>query len=234
MTRWFLTATLGCLVTLGLGAPALAQDHGDEPSAEHEGEHGDEAQGEGEHGEGPAAHGGHGDGHLHLFSPRDGVIGIFAMLFNFGVLAAILYWLGRKPLAGFLEARHFAIRDALAEAQKTRAEAEARFKEYSTRLDHLDRELARLREEMKTVAESERDRIVADAEERGARLGREADFLLAQELKQVRKDLERELAAAAVGAAEETLRKVTTEQDQVRLAESYLDVLGEQTKETSA
>ena len=210
-----------------------AQDHGEQaPAADHEAApaEGEHAEG-GEHGAEPGAH--------HVaplnFAHFGGeTIPILAMLLNFAALLGILVWLGRRPLTAYLQARHVAIRDALAEAQKTRAEAEGRFQEYSARLDHLDRELARLREEMSNVAQAERDRVVADAEERAARLHRESDFLLGQELKQVRKDLERDLAVAAVGAAEEVLRRVTTEQDQVRLAESYLDVMGKGGKEGTA
>lgn len=209
-------------------APARAQDHGEA----HEGEHGAAAEGaehgeHGEHGHEPGAHGAHGSEPLNFsdFGAQTS-IPLLAMLVNFAALIAILVWLGKKPLAAFLQARHLAIRDALEDAQKTRSEAEARYKEYSTRLDQLDKELVRLREEMSTVAQADRDRIVADAEERGARLQRESEFLLGQELKQVRKDLERDLAVAAIAAAEEVLRRVTTEQDQQRLAEGYLDVLG--------
>jgi F-type H+-transporting ATPase subunit b len=205
---------------LGAYAPAWAQEHGEG----HEGE--------------AAAHGEHGEGHgpAHHVEPlnladfgADHTIPLIAMLLNFAGLLAILIWLGKKPLMAFLQARHIAIRDALEDAQKTRAEAEARYKEYSQRLDQLDKELARLREEMSHVAKADRERIVADAEERAARLQREADFLLSQELKQVKKDLEKDLAVAAVGAAEEVLRRVTTGQDQTRLAEGYLDMLGGQT-----
>lgn len=210
--------------------PALAQEHGEEhgtgDETAPEGEHGEAA---GEHGEGGPAH------HVEPFNVVDfgaeHTIPFLAVLLNFGVLLALLVWLGRKPLTSFLQARHVAIRDALADAQKTRAEAEARFQEYSSRLDHLDRELARLREEMLNVAQADRERIVADAEERGARLQRESEFLLSQELKQVRKDLERDLAVAAVGAAEEILKRVTTGEDQIRLAEGYLDAIGKGAKD---
>lgn len=222
---------------LASAAPAIAQEHGTEhgtgdeaaPSAEHGEASGEHGEASGEHGAG----GGHGH-HVEPFNVSDfgaeHTVPFLAVLVNFLALLALLVWLGRKPLTAFLQARHVAIRDALVDAQKTRAEAEARYKEYSERLDHLDKELARLREEMTNVAQAERQRIVADAEERAARLGRESDFLLGQELKQVRKDLERDLAVAAVAAAEEVLRRVTTSDDQSRLAETYLAALGEDGK----
>jgi F-type H+-transporting ATPase subunit b len=215
---------------LASSLPAFAQEHGEEHGT------GDQAAPSGQHGE-TAGERGETAGHGHHVEPfniadfgAEHTIPLLAMLLNFGALLALLVWLGKKPLMAFLQARHLAIRDALADAQRTRAEAEARFEEYSSRLDHLDKELARLREEMTNVAQAERERIVADAEERAARLGREAEFLLGQELKQVRKDLERDLAIAAVAAAEEVLRRVTTGDDQARLAETYLEALGKDAK----
>lgn len=223
MRLWILAAALLCA-----SAPALAQDHGDE--------RGEAAAPEGEHGEhGGEAGEGHGEGHhvepfnISNFGAAH-TIPFVAVLINFALLLWLLRYLGRKPLTAFLQARHVAIRDALADAQKTRAEAEARFKEYSARLDHLDKELARLRDEMSNVAEAERERIVADAQERAARLQRESEFLLSQELKQVKKDLERGLAIAAVAAAEDVLKRSTTSDDQSRLAEGYLDFIGKEGK----
>jgi F-type H+-transporting ATPase subunit b len=226
MKRALLSALLSGAVLFGWGT-ARAQDH-------EQGEHAPAAEGHGEHGDEHGAAHGHGAEPLN-FANFDGPgIPLVAMLFNFAALIAILIWLGKKPLKEFLMSRHVGIRDALADAQRTRAEAEGRYKRYSERLDHLDRELDRLREEMSTVAQAERDRIVADAEERAARLQRESEFLLSQEIKQVRKDLERDLAVAAIAAAEEVLRRVTTEQDQARLAEVYLDALGKETPGGSA
>ena len=64
-----------------------------------------------------------------------------------------------------------------------------------------------------------------EAEERAQRLRREAEFLLSQELKQLRVDLERELAESAIAAATQTLVESASAGDQERLAETYLDDL---------
>jgi len=212
-----LALTAGLVAVLAWAPGALAQDqepgdaHGDHETTAHEG---------GEHHGGP----------LNWTHFGAETIPLVAMLLNFSILVGLLVFLGRKKLGEYLKARHLAVQDALTEAQQTRAEAEKRYREYSARLEQLDRELTRLREEIKNAAQAERDRIVAEAEERAARLQRETDFLLGQELKQVRIDLERELATAAVSAAEEVLRKAANEGDQVRLAEGVLSSLEAPTK----
>ena len=73
----------------------------------------------------------------------------------------------------------------------------------------------------------EGDRIVAEAEEKAARMRKDTSFLIEQQIKQLRKDLTRQAASAAVVAAEELLQKSTTESDQDQLAESYLNRLDE-------
>jgi hypothetical protein len=55
---------------------------------------------------------------------------------------------------------------------------------------------------------------------------RDAEFLVEQEVKQIRADLWRGTVEAAVTAAEELLKKRVTPADQERLAEDYLADLG--------
>ena len=54
---------------------------------------------------------------------------------------------------------------------------------------------------------------------------KDAAFLIEQEVKQVRVELQRETVLAAVAAAEELLKKRITPADQERLAEDYLTQL---------
>ena len=63
-----------------------------------------------------------------------------------------------------------------------------------------------------------------EAEEKAARMQKDAAFLLEQEAKQMRLDLQREAVEAALAAAEELLTKRVTPADQERLAEEFLAV----------
>jgi F-type H+-transporting ATPase subunit b len=84
------------------------------------------------------------------------------------------------------------------------------------------------REALVRAAEGERERIVAEAEAKAARMRKDAEFLALQELKQVRQELWREAVEAAVLAAHELLTTGITTADQERLAEEYLATLGTQ------
>jgi F-type H+-transporting ATPase subunit b len=149
-----------------------------------------------------------------------------AMVVNFGILAAGYYLLGRKPIAAALQSRRDSIAKEIEEAQKMRKEAEARAKIYQAKLDTLEEEVRTAREALIRAGEAERDRIVAEAEAKAERMRKDAEFLVLQELKQIRIDLWRDTLDAAVTAAEELLRQRVTQADQERLAEDYLADLG--------
>jgi F-type H+-transporting ATPase subunit b len=87
--------------------------------------------------------------------------------------------------------------------------------------------MAQIRHDMVKAGEAERDRIVAQAEEKAARMRKDTSFLIEQQIKQLRKELTQQAANAAVLAAQELLQEKTTASDQDQLAEAYLNRLGE-------
>jgi F-type H+-transporting ATPase subunit b len=221
------------LVAAALVMPSAAAAQGHHPEqhgvAEHGGhgvaEHG--AHGVAEHGvaeHGVAEHGGHGGEHGHGSEAIDWNV-MSGSFVNFGLWLALLYVLLRRPLSEFLTNRKAAVVEGLAEARRLKEEAEAKYREYSQRIDNLDAEIARLREEIRRGGLAERDRIVAEASRKAEKMRDEARFLVAQQLKQLREDLTREAIEAAVCRAEEILRSATTPQDQERLAREYLGTL---------
>jgi F0F1-type ATP synthase membrane subunit b/b' len=149
-----------------------------------------------------------------------------AMIVNFGILAAGYYLLGRKPIATALQSRRDSIAKEIEEAQKIRQEAEARAKVYQAKLDTLAEDVRAAREALLRAGEAERDRIVSEAEAKAERMRKDAEFILMQEVKQMRQDLWREALESATLAAEKLLKQRVTAEDQERLAEDYLAELG--------
>ncbi|MGE0784551.1 MAG: hypothetical protein AB7S26_02610 [Sandaracinaceae bacterium] len=161
------------------------------------------------------------------------VIHIVAAFFNFFVWLAIVVWLGRKPISEYLKNRRLAVEEGLEEARRLSEEARAKHAEYSEKLDRLDEELEKLRGEMIQAGEAESDRIIMEAEQRAARMRKDATFMIEQQLKQLRSDLRREAIEAAVEAAEAVLTKEVSAADQQRLADGYLDELARSAKDDS-
>ena len=145
-----------------------------------------------------------------------------AMLINFVVLVAAYYLLGKKGVTEGLKSRRDTIAKDIEEAQRMKHEAEARAKLYQSKLEHLETELAETKVALQEAGKSERDRIVKDAEEKAVRMQKDAAFMLEQESKQLRIDLQREAVLVALTAAEDVLRKRVTAADQDRLAEEFL------------
>jgi F-type H+-transporting ATPase subunit b len=195
------------------GAAPLHAQHGEAAEA---GEHGDAA----EHGE---AHEGaeHGEAH----EPHWNYFQFAGQLTNFAIWLTLLYILLNRVLPKFLADRRANIVDGLEEAKRMKSEAEAKFAEYSKRIETMDEELARVREDMRKAGQGERDRLVKDASEKAERMHAEARFLVEQQMKQLKEELTREAIEAAIVAAETILRERTSAADQQRLAEEYLTKL---------
>jgi F-type H+-transporting ATPase subunit b len=149
-----------------------------------------------------------------------------AMFVNFGILVAGYYLLGRKPIAAALQSRRDSIAKEIEEAARMRKEAEARAETYQAKLAHLEEEMKGAREALVRAGEAERDRIVVEAEAKAERMRKDAEFLVEQEMKQIRQDLWRDTVEVAVTAAEDLLKKRVTDADQERIADDYLADLG--------
>jgi F-type H+-transporting ATPase subunit b len=152
-------------------------------------------------------------------------IEFIAAVVNFGFLLALLIFLVRTPLLNYLKDRRVAMQEGLEEANRIQAAAKEKYDVYNARLERLDEELEQLRSEMVRAGEAERDRIVAEAEEKAARMRRETSFVIEQRMKQLREDLTREAVESAIQAAEQVLREQATSADQKRVADQYLETL---------
>lgn len=232
---------VGGLVAATWAMPALAQEHGGAApaaigsGAAHEGAEGHEGVGEheGMHAPGkfnfadsdrfkqekelaekgaPGPHGG-------TLVPTTPYI---YLLINFVVLLAIYFYAGKSGVVRELKARRETVSRELDEAAKIKAEAKAKLDEYSARIGKLDDELQRIKAELVAAGEAERDRIVKEAETKAERMRKDAEFLLSQELKQLRNDLIAQTVDAATAAAQAVLKSSVTQADHDRLADQYL------------
>jgi len=200
MRRFILAAAL----SLALPVVALAQPaNPDEPGAGGDEPAGAEAAEHGEH---------HGVNWTE----------IFWQTLDFAIVVGAGVYFARKPLAQFLSDRRRNVAEALEEAQRLKAAAEAREKELRDRLNRLNDEMDALRAEMTKAGQEERDRIVADAEAKASRMRRETEFIIEQQLKQLRVDLTKEAVEAAVTAATDVLSREAGAPDQERLGKLYL------------
>lgn len=216
MRRLAITIALVAATTGGFASLASAQ-------------HDEEESGHGEHADHGSAEGGEAEhGRPELFwttSGPEGEPALAGRLLAFALWLGILVYFGRAPLQSFLTARRKGILDGLEEAKRVEAAANAKYDEYSARIENLDAEIAKLRADFERAGMEERDRMVAAAAEKAHKLHAEAHFLVQQQVKSLREELTREAIDAAVVAAEKILRERATAADQQRLADEYLSRL---------
>jgi F0F1-type ATP synthase membrane subunit b/b' len=146
-------------------------------------------------------------------------------LMNFAVFAGILVWKAGPPLRRFVEQRHISIKDALAEGRRLRKEAEEKLAEYDSRIAGVQSEVDELLAEVRESAAREKERILADAERQAAAMKKTAESQIAAEIERARAELEREVMAAAVAAAETLIRDKATPADHKKLVDGFLDDL---------
>ncbi|HEY2736498.1 MAG TPA: ATP synthase F0 subunit B [Polyangiales bacterium] len=146
---------------------------------------------------------------------------------NFGLLVWLIRRLGKKPLANFLSERREDIERGILEASDEKRRAEAVFNEYTERMKTLDKELAKLRQDVAQAAERDRARIVAEAEETVARLRSDTEVLVARQTEELQAQIRREVVEAATTAAARAVREATTPEDQRRLAEEFVRELSQ-------
>ncbi|HVY31182.1 MAG TPA: ATP synthase F0 subunit B [Polyangiaceae bacterium] len=197
---------------------------------------------EGEH----AAHGEHGAEHDHaptfddvnwmygflgekddvepsiLWRPKGMPVPFGALALNAAILYLLLFKFGKKPISEALKSRKLGIMKGMEDAAKMKAEAEASLAKYQAKLDNIEDEITRIKQDMKEAGESESARILSEAKERRARMERDARTLVEQELKAARESLLRDTVRAAVKSAEQTLTAKIGDADQQRLADEYL------------
>lgn len=204
---------------------AFAQGH-DEPSQAAPTGATHEPSAAGEHGAGHAdAHGGghHGPAPMNWTDLSDKSRPAFiALLINFGVLAALYYTMGKKPVTEGLKQRRINIGKDIEDASKMLAEAKERAKKYQADLKNADADAETAKAALVIAGKGEADRLLVDADERAERMKRDAERLVEQEKKQLEHDLLLETIELAVTQAHQVLERSATPEDHARLANELL------------
>ena len=162
-------------------------------------------------------HGGGGHGESH----GESVWVTLARIANFGILAGLLYALGRKPLAAHLASRRDQIRKDLVEAAELKQTATARLAEIETKLAGLPAELESLRTRGAEELAAERARVRAAAEAERDRLIDQARKDIESQTRAARATLRAHAATLAVEVAEARLKETLTPTEQAALVDGY-------------
>jgi len=204
--------------------------HGDTAAAAHEehmaAEHSAAVTAE-EHASGVVEHEGHGAEHHHppmITATR--LKDLFWRTANFIALVIILVKFLGKPIGSGLSGRRRQIQEELEALQAKRDEAERSYKEFESRLAGMETEMDTIVEKAIAMAEDEKVRILAEAEQSAEDIKRQAEAAVDAAVVEAKRTLQEEVADQAAAMAEELIVKNLTPEDQVTITEQYLEKVG--------
>ena len=141
---------------------------------------------------------------------------------NVVLLVAVLIYFARKPVLTYLATRRDGIAKNLESAAQLLAESERRLADWNQKAASLDEQVSAIRDATRRAAESERDRILADARATADRIRQSASAVAERELSQARESLRREAADLAVELAAKILREQVNDGDRTRLVDEFI------------
>jgi F-type H+-transporting ATPase subunit b len=143
-------------------------------------------------------------------------------ILNFAILLGVLVVVLRKPIRNFFANRRASIEKTLADLEEQRREAEAKCQEYKGKLAALDNEKQKILDEYIQEGETEKEKIISNAEQQADYIRQQASFAIQQEIKTARSELKEEVAELTVSAAEDLLKKKIKAADQERLVNEFM------------
>ena len=145
---------------------------------------------------------------------------------NFAVLLIVLIKVLAKPVANGLRARQQSIKEQFTDLEERKAEADMAYQTYEEKLATIDQEISEIIQSAITQGETEKERIIEDANRAAEDIKRQAEMAIQHELAAAKMRLREDVASQAVIMAEELIRKNLQEADQVTLIENYLAKVG--------
>ncbi len=154
---------------------------------------------------------------------------LIGRVMNLAVVALILVWVAKKPLANFYASRTESIREQLVEAQQARADAEAKLAEIESRMSRLDQELSEIKAASEHDARMEYARLSDMADEEARKVIDRARQEIEGMTREAYLSLKAHAADLAVDAAEKRIRNIMTDEDRNRLFSRFVSDLGDRT-----
>jgi F-type H+-transporting ATPase subunit b len=150
---------------------------------------------------------------------------IFWEVVSFAILLFVLYKFAFPGILGALEEREKKIKDSLDQAERLRAEAELRLKEYEAKLSASSKEaegiLTAAKERAQRILEENEQRLTAEAERIKGDATREID----QERRKAIQEIRTQTTDLALMVAEKVVERSLTDADHRKLADEALAAL---------
>lgn len=144
---------------------------------------------------------------------------------NFAIVVLALFFVLKKPIAGYLQARTDLIRAELADAKEKSTKAGVELEQAKAILGSLADEIEKAKGEARRAAEAERARILEAAEADAARIREIATKEIDNAVETARRKLLARAAELSMSLAHEKLERSMTEEDQRKLIDRSIEIL---------
>ncbi len=144
---------------------------------------------------------------------------------NFVLLLSILIFVARKPIRGLMAARRYTIQQNLEQSRTMLESAEAKFQEWTEKVERLDEIVLDMESAAAERAAKERSQILVQAEATANRIKADARTVIEQELLRARAELRTEAATLAIDLAAKLIESKISSADQERLIGEFISKL---------
>ncbi|MCK4839682.1 MAG: ATP synthase F0 subunit B [Desulfobulbaceae bacterium] len=145
---------------------------------------------------------------------------------NFAGLLVILIVALKKPITNALHGRRQDIVEKFEDLEAQKSEAERIYREYEAKLAKIDEEVQSIISSAVKQGETEKVRIIEDANRAAGDIQRQAEMAIQYELTEAKLALRSEIAEQAVQMAEDLIKQNLKEADQTKMVEDYLEKVG--------
>ncbi len=146
---------------------------------------------------------------------------------NFALLVIILFVAIRKSgLKDSLAGRIDEIKQRLEDLRKEKEEAESRHQDIEKKLRDFEAKKKEIIEQFQNEGQAEKERIIAEANERAKQIVEQAELTIQQEMQSAKDRLKRDVMELAATQAQEIIAKEMTDEDQDRLVSEFIERVG--------
>ncbi|MBW2712343.1 MAG: ATP synthase F0 subunit B [Deltaproteobacteria bacterium] len=145
--------------------------------------------------------------------------------FNLILLLGVLFYFARKAVPGLMAVRRATVKNEIDQAANLLEEAESKMSEWQGKIEQLDQEVDQIRTDSLRLAESEKERILAQARQTAERIREEGKISVARELENARAELRTEVADLAIEVAREILAQQVNDADRAKLLDGFIQGL---------
>lgn len=165
---------------------------------------------------------GHGDSH-----DNARLLDLGYRFLNFALLVIILFVVIRKTaIKDFFSARREEIRKNFDSLKAERDSAEGRYQELEKKLKEFEIKKKEIIDQFRAEGVGEKERIIADAEERAKQILNQADLTIEREIRAAGDRLKQEMVDVAARKAKEIIVKEIKDSDQDNLVNEFIEKVG--------